>query len=141
MYKFIEYLTTNAVTLLIAVVYIISWYKLYYNAFKNAWAAFVPFYSAWTRYEIVYDKGSYMFLVLIPIYGIYFSILTSLRFCRCFGRDKGFQWVMFFFPYIAYAIMAFSNDDYVGPMDRHGHFLYQDNQAKRNHNNFGEGIN
>lgn len=100
----------------LSVVMIVAMWKIFEKAGKDGWIALIPFYNAWTLFEIGGQKGAYIFFALIPCVGpiIYFvfEIKAYLEIAKRFGKDTGFGVFSIFFPYITFPILAFSDAKY-----------------------------
>lgn len=73
----------------------------------SGWIRFVPFYGSFRVFQAVYGSGRRLFLMLIPIYGIF--VLWQLRRQQAciLGRSKIFGVGMFFLPHIFIPIAVF----------------------------------
>lgn len=98
------------VLLLIATMWII-----FQKADKPGWAALVPFYNLWVMCEVSGKPGWWMFLLWIPFVNIVIAFILLVGLAENFGRGVGFAIGSFFLPFIFFPILAFSDDQYVGP--------------------------
>ena len=74
----------------VAVVVIISLWKLFSKAGQPGWAAIIPFYNAFVLFKIGLGSGGKMFLMLIPIYNIVVAIQLCIGLAKNFGKGGGF---------------------------------------------------
>ena len=100
----------------IGVVMIISMWKMFEKAGRDGWIALIPFYNAWTLFEIGGLKGAYIFFAFIPCAGpiiyLVFEIKAYLEIARRFGKDTTFGVLSIFFPFVTFPILAFSDAKY-----------------------------
>lgn len=104
------------ILLAIEVVMIVSMWKIFEKAGKAGWIALIPFYNAWTLFEIGGQKGAYIFFALIPCAGpiiyLVFEIKAYLEIAKRFGKDTAFGVLSIFFPFVTFPILAFSDAKY-----------------------------
>lgn len=105
-----------ALFILIAIISIISTWKLFEKAGLAGWKAIIPLYNGYCLSNIVFGNGWFFLAVLIPVpfvAGIYFVIL-QFRLVTVFGKGVGYGVLMVLFPGIMLPVLAFSNAEYVG---------------------------
>lgn len=97
----------------VAVLMIISLWKINTKAGKPGWAIFVPIYHTIVRLEIVGKPWWWLFLIaILPIiWGIWTVNLLSLS----FGKSTGFTLGLLFLPFIFYPILGLGSAEYKGP--------------------------
>ena len=102
--------------LAIGALMIVSLWKIFTKAGKEGWISLIPFYNAWTLFEIGGQKGAYIFLALIPCAGpiifLVFEIKVLLELAKRFGKESSFGILSIFFPYVTFPILAFSDAKY-----------------------------
>lgn len=102
--------------LIIAVLLIISWWKVFTKAGKPGWASLIPIYNTWVLFEIGGQKGAYSLFAFIPLVGpiivFVFEVLAYLEIAKRFGKDSVFGVLTIFFPYVTFPILAFSDATY-----------------------------
>ncbi len=96
----------------VAVVVIISLWKLFSKAGQPGWAAIIPFYNAFVLFKIGLGSGGKMFLMLIPIYNIVVAIQLCIGLAKNFGKGGGFAAGLVFLPYVFLPVLAFSKAEY-----------------------------
>ena len=52
---------------------------MFKKAGKHGWAALVPFYNSYVLMEIAWGNGWLMFLMLLPLGNLVFSVLTCIK--------------------------------------------------------------
>lgn len=109
---------TTAITiiyLLIAVISIVTMWKIFTKAGKPGWASIVPIYNIYVLFEITWGKGIKFLLLLIPIVNIVIGIMTYSKLSKSFGKGMGFTLgLLFLFP-IFMLLLAFDSSQYIGP--------------------------
>ena len=98
----------------VAVLTIIALWKIFVKAGEPGWAAIIPFYNAYVLFKITWGNGWKFLLTLIPIAGIVFSIITTVKLAKAFGKGGGFAVGMIFVPVIFYCILGFGDAQYQG---------------------------
>lgn len=113
---------TLVVFLIIAVIMIISMWKIFEKAGRPGWAALIPIYNYWVLAEISGYPGWLALVVLIawiPVVGfiaaLAVSVIVSIGLAKAFGKDPIWALLIIFLPIIALPILAFGKDKYVGP--------------------------
>lgn len=105
-----------SLTILLFLILMISWYKIFTKAGNKGYKAFIPFYNFWTLFEIGDVKGSYSLFILIPIFGIiifivyYYKALVEI--VRRFEKERIIATLCIFFPIFIYPYLAFSSCNY-----------------------------
>ncbi|MBR3299179.1 MAG: signal peptidase I [Clostridia bacterium] len=90
-------------------------WAIFEKAGKPGWAALIPFYGNWVLYKIVCGRGTAMFRLLIPLYNIYWMILTNIKLAHAFGRTTGFGFGLAFLSPVFECILGFGRSRYIGP--------------------------
>lgn len=86
---------------------------MFTKANRPGWAALIPIYNMIVLSEIVYNNGAKIFLLLVPIYNIYFIFRYSIDLAHAYGKSTGFGVFAAFFPPLAIWILGFGNAQYV----------------------------
>lgn len=88
-------------------------YKIFIKAGRDdAWAAFIPIYSAFVQIDIIKKPWWEFFMYLIPFYGLYLAIVDTNRLSKFFGKSEGFTVGLILLPFIFYPILAFGDAKY-----------------------------
>jgi hypothetical protein len=114
--------------LVLAVVMVVSMWKIFTKAGVEGWKAIVPFYNCWVLAEIVGRPGwwglaSLVGLVaFIPVIGwlaeiaaFVVFILIYLDLAKSFGKTTGFAVLLILLPIIGFPMLAFGDAKYGGP--------------------------
>lgn len=106
------------VSIAVSILIIVAECMVYEKADQAWWKVFIPFYNCWVLFDIVYGKGSKMFLLLIPFYNIYVLIKFYIDMAHAYDQSTGFGVLLLFFPYVMYPVIGFSKEiEYVGPVE------------------------
>ncbi len=108
--------------LILAVVMIISMWKIFSKAGKPGWASIIPIYNLYVLYEISWGKGIYFLLLLVPFVNAFIGIITVFKLGQNFGKSTGFIIGMIFLPIVFMPMLAFSNAVFMGIADGRGGF-------------------
>src|SRR3984885_9493097 len=101
--------------LIMAVIMIISHWKIYEKAGKPGWAAIVPIYNIIVLLEIVGKPVWWIILFLIPCVNFIFLVWTVNLLSKSFGQSEGFTVGLLLLGIVFYPILAFGNYQYLGP--------------------------
>lgn len=108
--------------LAVALVMIISMWKIFEKAGEKGWKALIPIYNYWTLCEIVGKPGwwSLAFLLsFIPILGyiivLVVSVIITIELVKSFGKEAVWALILIIVPIVGYPMLAFGPDKYVGP--------------------------
>ena len=100
--------------LLIAVFYIICYWKVFEKAGQPGWAAIVPIYNIVVLLQIVGKPVWWIILMLIPCVNIVIALLIYLDMARVFGKSTGFGIGLFLLGIVFLPILAFGDAEYQG---------------------------
>lgn len=103
------------IALAIGLLLIATMWIIFQKADKPGWAALVPFYNSWVFCEVSGKPGWWMFLLWIPFVNIVIAVILLVGLAENFGRGVGFAIGWLLLPYGFLPILAFSDDQYVGP--------------------------
>lgn len=96
--------------LLISILVLVSYWKLYEKAGKPGWAVLIPIYSTLVLLEIIRKPWYWLLLMIIPGLGIIWAIWALNLFVKSFGKNEGFTIGCLLLPYVFFPILAFSKD-------------------------------
>ena len=105
---------TTTAGLVISILLVVAWFKIFQKADEPGWAALLPLYNIYVLCKIVWGnkKVLHFILLLIPLVNIFVYISTSVRLCKAFGKDTLFAILSIFFPNITTLIIGFDNSQY-----------------------------
>jgi hypothetical protein len=108
-------LSMMAIAGLIAVIALVSQWRIFQKSGRPGWASIVPIYNFYILLKIVGKPGWWMLLFFIPFVNIYVAIKTVHLLSKSFGKDIGFTLGLLFLPFLFYPVLAFSRAKYEGP--------------------------
>lgn len=106
----------NLLLLTLIVLLLASMWKMFTKAGRPGWAAIVPIYNYIVLLQIVGRPVWWLVLLLIPFVNIVFAIIVTHDISKAYGRGVGMTLLQIFLPFIAYPILGFGKDQYVGPV-------------------------
>lgn len=102
--------------LVITVLLIIAYWKIFEKAGEAGWKSIIPFYSLYVLTKIATGNGLLFLLILIPGVGaIIWDIYVAIKMSKAFGKGIGFTLGLIFIPNIFYLILGFGGAQYIGP--------------------------
>ena len=102
--------------LLLAIVFIAAFWKVFEKAGQPGWAAIVPLYNAYIMLKIVGRPGWWLLLLFIPIVNIAIAVIVAIDMAKSFGQSAAFGVVLLFLlSGIGYLILGFGGARYLGP--------------------------
>ena len=103
------------VQLVIAVIVIIAWWKVFTKAGAPGWAAIIPIYNIYILLKLAGRPGWWLILMLIPFVNIIIFLIVSIDVAKSFGKGMLFGLGLFFLSPIFYCILGFGSAEYQGP--------------------------
>ena len=110
------------ISLAVAIVMIVSNWKINVKAGQPGWAILVPFYSLYIHFKVLQRPSYWIWLyigsiitsvIFIGLIGIIIlSILDAIRLAKVFGKGDGFIIGLIIFPVIFYPMLAFGDAQY-----------------------------
>ena len=103
-------------SLLIALLMIISMWVIYSKAGKPGWAAIIPIYNIIVLLQIVGKPWWWLLLMMfVPLGNIIWGIWTLNLLSKSFGKGVGFTLGLLFLSIIFFPVLAFGGAKYEGP--------------------------
>jgi len=103
------------ISLVLAVLLIVSMWKIYTKAQKPGWACLIPIYNLIVLLEIVGKPWWWLLLMLIPFVNIVFAIWMTNLLSKSFGHGAGFTIGLLVLSIIFYPILGLGSSIYTGP--------------------------
>ena len=104
------------VMMVVAVVFIIGYWKVFVKAGQPGWAVLIPIYNAYILLKIAGRPGWWLLLMLIPFVNIVIFLLVAIDIAKSFGQSAVFGVVLLFLlSGIGYLVLGFGKYQYVGP--------------------------
>ena len=111
-------LTVYAViALVICILTIIAFWKVFTKAGKPGWASIIPFYSQYCMFDIAWGNGWLFLLTFVPCVNFVIMIMLYLKLAKAFGKGTGFGIGLIFLNTIFVLILGFGDAQYIGPQD------------------------
>lgn len=104
--------------LLIFVVVIAAFWKVFVKAGHPGWASLIPIYNIYILCKIAGRPGWWVVLCFIPIINLIALVIISLDIAKAFGKSALFAVGLFLLSPIFYAILGFGPAQYQGPAAR-----------------------
>jgi len=99
--------------IVIAIITIVSWWKIFEKAGQPGWAAIVPIYNILIILKVLKMDWWHILIMLIPFAATVYGIIFAYKIAKAFGKDTGFAVLTIFFEPIMLPILAFSDAKYV----------------------------
>lgn len=107
---------SSIIGLLIAGLYIYSGWRVFEKAGVEGWKSIIPFYNAYIALQLAGKPGWWLVLFFIPIVNIVIAVIFCIEFAKTFGKSGAWGvFLLFFFGFIGWPILAFSDDKYTAP--------------------------
>ena len=105
----------NIIVALIAILLIISEWKIYTKAGKPGWAVLIPIYNIIVLLQIVGKPWWWLLLMLIPGVNIVLAIWVLNLLSKSFGKGVGFTLGLLFLSIIFVPVLGLGGAKYQGP--------------------------
>ena len=99
-------------SLILSLISIISYWKLFVKAGKPGWASIVPIYNTIVMIEIAKLPIWYFILFFVPIVNIFALFKINIEISKKFGKSTGYGVGMTLIPIIFIPMLAFSDNVY-----------------------------
>ena len=99
------------------IIEIIGKWKVFSKAGKKGWSSLIPFFNSYVLSQIVWNNGWMFLLGLIPLGGILYNILTSVKLAKTFRKGNGFAvGLVLLYPFFLLALGFSKKSEYQGPV-------------------------
>jgi hypothetical protein len=105
------------VQVVIAIISIVSLWKVFVKAGKPGWGAVIPFYNLYLLLVLAGKPWWWIILFFVPIVNLVIAFLAMLAWARTFGKSTGFAVGLYFLGFIFFPILAFDDSTYSPPGD------------------------
>lgn len=102
------------IMVIVAIIMIVSYWKIFTKAGKPGWASLIPFYNLYTMFEVAGMSGWMFLLLLVPVANVVVMIMMSINLAKAFGKTGGFVVGLILLGVIFFPILAFGNAKYIG---------------------------
>lgn len=101
-----------AVELLLMLLLIAAWWRIFQKAGEPGWAAIVPIYNGLVALKIAGKPMWWIVLLLIPFVNFVVGLIVLFAIAKRFGKGAGFALGMIFVPPIFYPLLAWGEAEY-----------------------------
>lgn len=102
-------------SLILAVIFIVAWWRVFEKAGQPGWAAIIPFFNLYILLKIAGRPGWWLILFLIPFVNIVVAIIMSMDVAKAFGKSAAYGIILLFLLNgIGYLILGFGDAQYQG---------------------------
>lgn len=103
------------ITLVLMVLFIIAFWRIFTKAGEPGWGSLIPFYNTYLQFKIAWGNGWLFLLLLVPVVNVVVALIALYKLCVAFGYGVGFFLGMLFLSPIFTLILAFGSAEYQGP--------------------------
>jgi hypothetical protein len=100
--------------LVILVIMLVAWWKVFTKAGEPGWAALIPIYNMIVLMRVIDRPWWWILGYAIPILNWIVVIVVSIDLAKSFGKSVWFGLGIFILPMIFYLILAFGSAEHVG---------------------------
>jgi hypothetical protein len=101
--------------ILVIVVEISSWWRIFAKAGRPGWGAVIPIYNVYLMCKIAGRPGWWLVLYLIPFVNIVISAIVAIDLAKSFRQGTGFGIGLWILSFIFAPILGFGSSTYSGP--------------------------
>ena len=98
--------------LAISILFVAGFWRTFTKAGKPGWACLVPIYNIIVMLEIARRPLWWFVLMFIPVVNFIVALVVMMDIAKSFGKGAGFGLGLFFFGFIFYPILGFSDARY-----------------------------
>ena len=102
------------ILLVVALLVLVSVWKVFTKAAQPGWAALIPIYNAYIICKIAGRPGWWVILLCIPLVNFVVGIIVLLDLAKSFGKGAGFAVGLVLLPIIFWPILGFGDARYAG---------------------------
>lgn len=106
------------ISLILAVISIAGYYRIFEKAGEKGWKAIIPVYNLYIMFKITFGKGIMFLLLLIPVVNVVFDIWYAVKLAKVFDRGVGTIIGIIFVPFVFIPILGFGKAEYKGISDQ-----------------------
>ena len=107
-------LVTVLISLMVAVVVILGYWKTFDKAGQPGWAALIPFFNIYVLCRVAGRPGWWLILFFIPLVSFVIYIIVCLDIAAKFGKGTLFAIGLIFLAPIFFLILGFDSSTYRG---------------------------
>jgi hypothetical protein len=107
-------LLSDIILLLLALVILVAYWKVFAKAGHPGWASIVPIYSSIVMLSIAGKPWWWIFLMMIPIVNFFVILIVMDSFAKAFNKGSLFALGLLLLSPIFMSILGFGDAEYVG---------------------------
>ena len=101
--------------LVLMVLYVVAFWKLFKKAGEPGWGAIVPIYNLYLYCKISGRPEWWLILFFIPLVNIVIGLIVAMDLAKAFGKSAGFGIGLWLLSFIFVPILAFGSAHYTRP--------------------------
>lgn len=100
------------ITIVLSVLLVIDYWKIFKKAGYNGWESLVPFYCNYVMSDIAFGNGLYFLALFVPGLNGIFALIMHYKLAEAFGKDTPYALGLVFLSPIFLTMLAFDNNAY-----------------------------
>ena len=100
-------------SLLYTLVLMAAMWRCFQKMGRMGWEGIIPGYNLYVLFDMIYQNGWKLFMLLIPIYSIILWIKLNMELAVRFNKSRGFGVGMALLPPVFWSILAFGPAKYL----------------------------
>lgn len=102
----------GAVSLVMSIFFIICTWIIFKKMGEPGWKCLIPIYNGWVSCKHVVGAGWKMFLMGIPVFGLFYSLYFAYKLFDKFGFSTVATILFLLFPFVGLPVAAFSSAEW-----------------------------
>ena len=103
------------IALLFYVLTVAAQWVVFQKAGIAGWKSIIPIYNSYCLFKIAWGNGWIFLATIIPVVGVIVDFMAMYKLAKSFNKGLGFGIGLFLLRPIFYIVLAFSEDNYIGP--------------------------
>ena len=100
-------------TLIVSIVLMAGQWRVFQKMGRRGWEGIIPGYNFYILFDMLYQNGWQVFMLLIPIYNIILLIRLHMDLAERFNKSRGFGVGMALLAPVFYCIVGFGSAKYL----------------------------
>jgi len=102
-------------TLALALLVVVSTWKVFEKAGEPGWASLIPIYNVYVMLKIGNNPGWYLVLLLVPVVNLFVTGKLFVDLARSFGKGIGWGLGLWILPFVFFPMLGFGGANYRSP--------------------------
>ena len=102
-------------TLALALLVVVSTWKVFEKAGEPGWASLIPIYNVYVMLKIGNNPGWYLVLLLVPVVNLFVAGKLFVDLARSFGKGIGWGLGLWILPFVFFPMLGFGGANYRSP--------------------------